>query len=391
MLSFENLNDKNIMHVNHASLVNRNAVRHEVIDGTAHIVIESKTLPFDIVMNNILYPRKIIEQRYKTLNNTLSPIGHPMTIDGAILPAAHAIAIHRFHAGVFNFNARIENGRVVFDKAIDTTEAMKSDRGKRLLERIDELMNSKNPRLIHTSISALVKCDILSAPKKNKNGHIYDKVVTDMYIDHDAIILDGEGGATPADGVGLAVNERIADVSKFFNFSNFFKSKKKDDVMHDKIVEFLKNNKVDVADMSDDDMLAKYDEIVINNACEKNSEQEKNNDANEMQGKLTVNNSDTTAELLKNIEEFITNSLKPINDKFKALEDKLTAVDANEKDKLIDVILNSKKYDGLTKESLNKLDLQDLQNLTAKCNAAAGLPLSLSNNSAARVTYDMPA
>ena len=60
-----------------ASLVNKDAVRREVINGIEHIVISSFTLPDDIVMNGGLYPAEEIANSFASLERTLAPIEHP--------------------------------------------------------------------------------------------------------------------------------------------------------------------------------------------------------------------------------------------------------------------------------------------------------------------------
>lgn len=187
--------------------VNRDAVRRQSIDGVEHIIVSSATLPDDVVMNGGLYPADEIAKSFETLELTLAPVEHPQ-IDGQFISANDPRAIHDFHAGAFNMNVRREDGRVWIDKFINVAEARKTDRGKRLLDRIDELENNDNPRSIHTSVGVFVTPDELPEPKTNAEGDEYTWVARDMIFDHDAILLDSVGAAQPHQGVGVAVNRK---------------------------------------------------------------------------------------------------------------------------------------------------------------------------------------
>jgi len=187
------------------TLVNKNAVTRKSIDGDEHIIVSSSTLPDDVVMNGGLYPADEIEKSFETLELTLAPIEHPH-IDGNFIPASDPRAIHAFHAGAYNMNVRRENGRVHIDKYIKVSEAMKTDRGKRLLDRINELESNEKPRPIHTSVGVFVAPEQLSEPMTNASGDEYNWIARDMLFDHDAILLDSVGAAQPHQGVGVAVN-----------------------------------------------------------------------------------------------------------------------------------------------------------------------------------------
>ena len=187
--------------------VNKEAVRRENIDGVEHIIVSSATLPDDIVMNDIMYPAEEVERSYQSLNLTLAPIEHPV-INGEYVSAYDPRAIHEFHAGAFNTNVRREDGRVYIDKVINVQEAKKTDRGKRLLDRVAELETSESPRPIHTSVGVFISVEELGDIKTNSLGQEYKLIARDMVFDHDAILLDSVGAATPDSGVGMAVNAK---------------------------------------------------------------------------------------------------------------------------------------------------------------------------------------
>src|SRR5690606_18819593 len=95
--------------------------------------------------------------------------------------------------GAWNENVRREGGRVFLDKVIDVARANESEGGRRVLEAI----NKGEP--IHTSTGLLAHLE----PIKKAN---YKYVARDIDFDHDAILLDVAGAATPDDGVGIFVN-----------------------------------------------------------------------------------------------------------------------------------------------------------------------------------------
>jgi hypothetical protein len=189
------------------TVVNRDAVRRESIDGVEHIIISSATLPDNIVMNGILYPAEEIANSFESLELTLAPVEHP-TINGQFISANDPRAIHDFHAGAFNRNVRRENGRVHIDKFINVAEALKTDRGKRLLDRIEELETNADPRPIHTSVGVFLLPEELDEPQTNDDGEEFTSIARGMVFDHDAILLDSVGAAQPHQGVGIAVNQQ---------------------------------------------------------------------------------------------------------------------------------------------------------------------------------------
>ena len=190
--------------------VNAAAVKRESIQGVEHIVVTSYTMPDNIVMNGVLYPAEEIAASFKSLERTLAPIEHPQDADGNYISALDPMAIHNFHAGAFNTNVTRDGDRVRVDKYINVAEAMKTDRGKRLLDRVNELETNDDPRPIHTSTGVFMEVDELDAPTDEFNGVTvnaeYQLIARNMLFDHDAILLDSVGAAQPHQGVGMAVN-----------------------------------------------------------------------------------------------------------------------------------------------------------------------------------------
>ncbi len=191
-----------------ATTVNRDAVRRESIDGIEHIIVSSFTLPDDIVMNGGFYPAEEIAKSFHTLNRTFAPIEHPIDSHGDFVSASDPVAVHNFDAGAFNTNVTQENGRIHIEKHINVQVALKTDRGKRLLDRINELETSEAPRPIHTSVGVFIDVEETDGVQTNEAGQEFTWVASNMFFDHDAILLDNVGAAQPSQGVGMAVNAK---------------------------------------------------------------------------------------------------------------------------------------------------------------------------------------
>ena len=200
--------------------VNKSNIRRETRNSVEHIVITSFTLPPNIVMNRVLYPAEITARDFATFNRTPAPIEHPV-VDGNFVLASDPEADLEFRIGAFNENAEImEDGRLKLEKVINVQKAMTSDKGKRLLDRIEEIEVSNEARPIHTSIGVLVKVNEFDEPQTEHNGvktnAEFDSIVTEMLGDHDAFLLDSSGAATPTQGTGIGINSEQLKVSEHF-------------------------------------------------------------------------------------------------------------------------------------------------------------------------------
>lgn len=189
-----------------ATRINRGAVRRESIAGVEHVIVSSFTLPDNVVMNGGLYPADEIASSFGTLEETLAPVEHPQDTTGNFISASSPYAIHNFHAGAFNANVSRKDGRVHIEKHINVQEALKTERGKRLMDRIEELEVNSTPRPIHTSVGVFLEVEELEKPQTNAAGEEFTWIARNMFFDHDAILLDSVGAAQPSDGVGMAVN-----------------------------------------------------------------------------------------------------------------------------------------------------------------------------------------
>ena len=181
--------------VNIRSTVNKAKIRKEKRSGRDVIIVPSATLPDDVVMNGILYPSDEIEKSFKGLERTPAPLGHP-TINGQFVSASDPEGINLGWIGAWNENVRREKGRVFLDKVIDVERANESEGGRRVLDAIEK------GKPVHTSTG-------LYALMEAANGDVnYKYVARDIVWDHDAILLDEQGAATPEQGVGMLVNKQ---------------------------------------------------------------------------------------------------------------------------------------------------------------------------------------
>lgn len=190
------------LQVNLYAQVNSKNIRKVTHNGREHWVLPSYTLPSNVVMNGILYTQEEIDKHYKGLEGTLAPLGHPQ-VNGQFISAFEAEAINVNHVGAWNRNVKKAGNRIYLEKWIDIEIAKKHERGPELLERIEAIVNGDDVPPIHTSVAAFL--DRMEANEEQKKRGI-DHVAKIATMDHDAILLDEVGAATPEQGVGLMVN-----------------------------------------------------------------------------------------------------------------------------------------------------------------------------------------
>ena len=177
--------------VNIRSVVNHASVREELdVNGRMCIVVPSKTLPDDVVMNEIRYPAAEIAKSFNTLEGTPAPMGHPI-VRGQYVGVGHSEA-YPFISGAINRNVKREDGTVHLEKWIDKEYATRNH------PALIEAINKKQP--IHTSTGLILE----RIPVANNDGYKYE--AHNMVFDHDAILLNEVGAATPDQGVGVFVN-----------------------------------------------------------------------------------------------------------------------------------------------------------------------------------------
>ena len=419
-----NKHDNRVM-VQCRTLVNREAIRRESIDGVEHIIVSSSTLPDDIVMNGGLYPADEIEAGYESLELTLAPVEHPQA-DGQFISANDPRAIHGFHAGAFNMNVRREDGRVHIDKFINVSEAMKTDRGKRLLDRIDEIENNSDPRPIHTSVGVFISVEETDGPQTNAAGDEYEWIARNMVFDHDAILLDSVGAAQPHQGVGVAVNRKGQEFEvKTFSLEgnqsyseiqqavydalekSAFKAGYIEELFEDRVIFWTDDQLFEVGFTIEDDLASivgipvevdrnvtftpktnsegiDMKELIINalKAAEVETDglsddalfsaynelQVSQSDSEGNGGEAEANASDETG-----IAEVVANALKPLAAQIEGLQSQLNSSDEAELDRLAGIVANSGRYTALDSDSAKLLGVDKLKEMAASFEPAYGL------------------
>ncbi|MEZ3141789.1 DUF2213 domain-containing protein [Citrobacter braakii] len=175
----------------------------ETIDGKPHIVVRGITpVVDDIVMNRKLYPAAEIEKAYNTLERNPMPLGHPK-VDGKHVSARDVRAVNEYHVGAWLQNVSHSDGKVTGDMYVNRQYAESSDKGKRLINRLDEMLAGTNADPIHISTGLLYSGIAANGESKGKK---YNEIATNMMFDHVAVLLDEPGAGTPEEGVGIFVN-----------------------------------------------------------------------------------------------------------------------------------------------------------------------------------------
>ncbi|MCS4273522.1 MULTISPECIES: DUF2213 domain-containing protein [Raoultella] len=175
----------------------------ETIDGKPHIVVRGITpVVDDIVMNRKLYPAAEIEKAYNTLERNPMPLGHPK-VDGKHVSARDVRAVNNYHVGAWLQNVSHKDGKLSGDMYVDRQYAESSEKGKRLVNRLDEMAAGTNTDPVHISTGLLYSGIAANGESKGKK---YNEIVTNMVFDHTAVLLDEPGAGTPGEGVGIFVN-----------------------------------------------------------------------------------------------------------------------------------------------------------------------------------------
>ncbi|MEL5666143.1 DUF2213 domain-containing protein [Serratia ureilytica] len=175
----------------------------ETIDGKPHIVVRGITpVVDDIVMNRKLYPAAEIAKAYNTLERKPMPLGHPK-IDGKHVSAGDVRAVNNYHVGAWLQDVQHVDGKVNGDMYVDRRYAAGSEKGKRLVNRLDEMIAGTNVEPIHISTGLLYSGIAANGESKGKK---YNEIATNMVFDHVAVLLDEPGAGTPSEGVGIFVN-----------------------------------------------------------------------------------------------------------------------------------------------------------------------------------------
>nr|WP_203723380.1 DUF2213 domain-containing protein [Citrobacter freundii] len=183
--------------------INASSISTTTINGQEHYVIRGAVpIVDDIVMNGGLYPAEEINNSYQTMERKLMPIGHPM-VNGKYVSANDPQAVNDYYAGAWAQNVSKANDKVVMDVYVNKAVADTKPDGKRLIQRLDDMISGNNADPIHVSTGLLLNKEQKAGESKKKK---YSWVAHNMQFDHIAILLDEPGAGTPDEGVGMFVN-----------------------------------------------------------------------------------------------------------------------------------------------------------------------------------------
>lgn len=373
--------------VNVLSVVNsKSKISTQIIDGKEHIVIND-VVPIvdDIVMNGIFYPADEINKSYMTLNDNLMPLDHPR-INNEHVSALNPQAINNFYIGAWGRNVRKSNDRVLMDAYIDRKFAESTEKGRMLVNRLDDMMNGKNTAPIHVSTGLTYTPDNQSGSSKGKR---YKSIARNMKFDHVAILPDKQGAATPDDGVGIFVNsdgekspienvslidcsddsisnvisKTIKEVLSVFKFNQ----KEEEDLMKEKILLALNAAGIKTDGLSDEQLLKVYNEQTTKEAIEKKKASEEEEKKKAEQEKKNATNAEDAPAWAKSLMNKVTNLELAVNaNTEKELSVKREAVKA--------------KFN-MTQTAVNALSGEPLDALYAQCVKTAPISGGFANNS----------
>lgn len=183
--------------------INASNISTTTINGQEHYVIRGAVpIVDDIVMNGGLYPAEEINNSYLTMERKLMPLGHPM-VNGKYVSANDPQAVNDYYAGAWAQNVSKANDKVVMDVYVNKSVADAKPDGKRLIQRLDDMISGNNADPIHVSTGLLLNKEQKAGESKQKK---YSWVAHNMQFDHIAILLDEPGAGTPEEGVGMFVN-----------------------------------------------------------------------------------------------------------------------------------------------------------------------------------------
>ena len=172
--------------------------------------------------------------------------------------------------------------------------------------------------------------------------------------------LEEENGRVTIVGIPLVV-ERIVTYTP--------KTNEKGNAMNELILNALKAAGIEVADLDDAALFAKYNELLATNE------------------QSTASASEGTA-----IAEAITNALEPVVNRLEAIEAGQTAKTDAERDVYAKQVAESGLYPNLDLESAKCLPVEKLKEMAANCTPSFGIPLTQVANSseAESLSTDMP-
>lgn len=392
--------------VNVLSVVNSASnITTETINGRPHIVVRGVTpIVDDIVMNGKLYTAAEIAKGYKTLERTPMPLGHPK-VDGKHVSARDVQAVNEYHVGAWMQDVKHKDGKVTGDMYVDRRYAESTEKGQRLVNRLDDMAARKNVEPIHISTGLLYSGIAANGESKGKK---YREIVTNMMFDHVANLLDEPGAGTPDEGVGIFVNSdgseqelevvNLAEAEtpdpdlpqdpalktlfnqlKAFFSANSNSVKEEANPMKELITNALKAKGIDIEGKSDAELMDAYNQMAADDAkakAEADEKAKKEKEGADKKAKETAANSEQAPAWFK-----------PFADKLTTIESGL-AVNAD-KDKGEKRTAVKAKF-GLDDLAVNALDGAALDGLYAQCQTTTGLNGSFRQTATNQSVSDMP-
>lgn len=392
--------------VNVLSVVNSASnITTEIINGRPHIVVRGVTpIVDDIVMNGKLYTAAEIAKGYKTLERTPMPLGHPK-VDGKHVSARDVQAVNEYHVGAWMQDVEHKDGKVTGDMYVDRRYAESTEKGQRLVNRLDDMSARKNVEPIHISTGLLYSGIAANGESKGKK---YREIVTNMMFDHVANLLDEPGAGTPEEGVGIFVNSdgseqelevvNLAEAEtpdpdlpqdpalktlfnqlKAFFSANSNSVKEEANPMKELITNALKAKGKEVEGKTEAELMDAYNQMVAEDAKAKADADEKAKKEKEEAEKKDKQPA-TNGEEMPAWAKLLTEQVTAINSQINANADK----EKGEKRNAV------KAKFGLDDMAVNALDGAALDGLYAQCQTTTGLNGSFRQTATNQSVSEMP-
>ncbi|MCA0343132.1 MAG: hypothetical protein LCH99_25795 [Proteobacteria bacterium] len=353
----------NQVRVNVRTLANVKAARKEKRNGRDVVIVPSATLPDDIVMNGIKYPAAEIAKSFKGLERTPAPLGHP-TINGKFVSALDPEGLNLGYVGAWNENVRREKGRVFIDKVIDVEVANRSEGGQAVLAAVEA------GTAIHTSTGLLCTLEAVNGAADHKH------IARDIHWDHDAILLNDTGAATPEQGVGMLVNKASGEVEEIEVINSAIQEAERDiDWAMDSLARALEKRQR--AGLLDKLKAAILDALGISERESSTNRKEDDMPVSDEQFKSLSDEVKTLSEGMGKIGETITNAvkeaLKPVLDQQEAMVANQKAKDDAEKAELEAKVVKANLLD---EENAKATPLNTLRALAKNAEPGKAAPLN---------------
>lgn len=369
--------------VNVRTLVNNAAIRQEVRNGRQVMIIPSATLPDNVIMNGGLYPADEIAKSFHTLEGTLAPMGHPK-VNGSYVSVMHPQALAgEYQPFAWNEDVTRKDGRVYLNKVVDMENAQAAEKGRALLAAIE----AGDP--IHTSTGVMLN-------RREESGDGYEWVAENMSFDHDAILLNEPGAATPEQGVGMMVNADGSEVEvlnadlpddMLENMSEMIASEMQYHEQKQKTKGLASRILTAIRSVLQSEQATGLQ--LTSNSQESDTmtpEQHKELLDAISAAKAPVVNAEDTA---KAVADAVTEAMKPLADAVNTLTAEQKAAEQAEKDSLVDTVVKANVLDKETAESMTVNQLKPLAEKFGKPGNAAPVNGHFTGNAESE-TYDMP-